>query len=73
MTWPIPLTAPATPCAAWLSAGRQLTAVSRLGGDARTRTYLQRRTAEGLSTKQIIRCLKRYSRLTAMGASHGSA
>ena len=35
-------------------------AVSRLACDARTRAYLQRRTAEGLSEKEIIRCLKRY-------------
>jgi hypothetical protein len=25
-----------------------------------TRTYVQRRTEEGLSKKEIIRCLKRY-------------
>ncbi len=25
-----------------------------------TRTYVQRRTKEGLSKKEIIRCLKRY-------------
>jgi hypothetical protein len=30
------------------------------GQDARTRDYLQRRTAEGLSKKEIIRCIKRY-------------
>jgi transposase len=35
-------------------------AVSRLACDARTRTYLERRTADGLSKKEIIRCLKRY-------------
>jgi transposase len=34
--------------------------VSRMAHDARTRTYVQRRTAEGLSKKEIIRCLKRY-------------
>jgi hypothetical protein len=28
--------------------------------DARTRAYVARRTAEGLSKKEIIRCLKRY-------------
>ena len=28
--------------------------------DVRTRTYVDRRTAEGLSKKEIIRCLKRY-------------
>ncbi|HZD98973.1 MAG TPA: IS110 family transposase, partial [Micromonosporaceae bacterium] len=26
----------------------------------RTRAYIQRRTRQGLSTKHIIRCLKRY-------------
>ena len=26
-----------------------------------TRAYVQRRTAEGLSKKEIIRCLKRYA------------
>jgi transposase len=28
--------------------------------DPRTRAYAQRRTAEGMSRKEIIRCLKRY-------------
>jgi transposase len=35
-------------------------AVSRMAHDARTRAYVQRRTADGLSKKEIIRCLKRY-------------
>jgi transposase len=35
-------------------------AVSRMAHDTRTRTYVARRTAEGLSKKEIIRCLKRY-------------
>jgi transposase len=35
-------------------------AVSRMAHDARTRAYVARRTAEGLSKKEIIRCLKRY-------------
>lgn len=35
-------------------------AVSRMAHDARTRTYAARRTAGGLSKKEIIRCLKRY-------------
>lgn len=34
--------------------------LTRMGHDPRTRTYVARRTAEGLSTKEIIRCLKRY-------------
>jgi transposase len=35
-------------------------AKTRLDHDDRTRAYLQRRTAEGLSTPRIRRCLKRY-------------
>ena len=34
--------------------------LSRLRYDPRTREYVQRRTAEGLSKKEVIRCLKRY-------------
>jgi len=34
--------------------------LTRLVYDPRTRDYLQRRTAEGLSKKETIRCLKRY-------------
>jgi transposase len=34
--------------------------ITRMGHDAATRAYVARRTAEGLSTKEIIRCLKRY-------------
>uniref|UniRef100_UPI000A66C756 transposase n=2 Tax=Sphaerimonospora mesophila TaxID=37483 RepID=UPI000A66C756 len=32
----------------------------RLRWDPRTRAYMERRTKEGLSKKEIIRCLKRY-------------
>jgi len=32
----------------------------RMGCDPRTRTYVQRRQAEGLTTREIMRCLKRY-------------
>jgi transposase len=32
----------------------------RLRWDLRTRTYMERRTKDGLSKKEIIRCLKRY-------------
>ena len=35
--------------------------VCRLRWDDRTRDYMQRRTTEGLSKKEIIRCLKRYA------------
>lgn len=34
--------------------------LSRLRWDPRTRDYMQRRTKEGMSKKEIIRCLKRY-------------
>nr|WP_221383429.1 IS110 family transposase [Actinoplanes polyasparticus] len=34
--------------------------LSRLRWDPRTRDYMQRRTKDGLSKKEIIRCLKRY-------------
>jgi transposase len=32
----------------------------RMHHDQRTKTYVARRTAQGLSTKEIMRCLKRY-------------
>ncbi len=35
-------------------------ALSRMAHDPRARDYVQRRTADGLSKKEIIRCLKRY-------------
>ncbi len=35
-------------------------AMVRMRSDLRTRSYVERRTAEGLSTKEIQRCLKRY-------------
>ena len=35
-------------------------AMVRMRSDPRTRIYVERRTAEGLSTKEIQRCLKRY-------------
>jgi transposase len=34
--------------------------LTRLGRDQRTREYANRRTTQGKSTKEIIRCLKRY-------------
>ncbi len=34
--------------------------ITRLVYDPRTRDYLERRTNEGLSKKEAIRCLKRY-------------
>ena len=35
-------------------------AMVRMRSDARTREYVARRTGEGLSKKEIHRCLKRY-------------
>jgi hypothetical protein len=32
----------------------------RMRSDPRTKIYVERRTHEGLSTKEIHRCLKRY-------------
>jgi transposase len=37
-----------------------LLALGRMSRDPRTRAYVARRTAEGLSKPEIIRCLKRY-------------
>jgi hypothetical protein len=34
--------------------------LGRLGRCPRTRAYVQRRTAQGHTSKEIIRCLKRY-------------
>jgi hypothetical protein len=33
---------------------------TRMGSDPATRAYVERRTAEGKSKAEIIRCLKRY-------------
>ncbi len=35
-------------------------AICRMSRDERTRAYVAKRTAEGKSKKEIIRCLKRY-------------
>jgi len=35
-------------------------AITRMSSDPRTRVYVERRLAEGLSKREIIRCLKRY-------------
>ena len=34
--------------------------MTRLAHDPRTKAYMARRTAEGKTKKEIIRCLKRY-------------
>ena len=34
--------------------------ITRMSSDPRTRDYVERRLAEGLSKREIIRCLKRY-------------
>jgi hypothetical protein len=36
-------------------------AVSRFDKDPKTRDYVDRRTAQGLSKREILRCLKRYA------------
>ena len=38
----------------------RVSALCRMSRDERTRTYVAKRTAEGKSKKEIIRCLKRY-------------
>ena len=35
-------------------------ALGRMSWDERTREYVSRRTAEGKSKREILRCLKRY-------------
>ena len=35
--------------------------ITRMSSHPPTRAYVTRRTAEGLSKKEIIRCLKRYA------------
>jgi hypothetical protein len=37
-----------------------LLAIGRLGWDERTRVYAERRTREGKTKAEIIRCLKRF-------------
>ena len=37
-----------------------LVGVSRMRTDARTRAYVARRTQDGLSKREVMRCLKRY-------------
>ncbi len=37
-----------------------LLALGRMNWDGRTREYVARRTAEGKSKREILRCLKRY-------------
>ena len=34
--------------------------LTRMSSDAETRNYVRRRRADGLSTREIMRCLKRY-------------
>jgi hypothetical protein len=41
-------------------AARYRVVLCRLRWDHRTRKYMQRRTKDGLSKNEIIRCLKRY-------------
>src|SRR5215212_2495893 len=53
-------------------------AVCRMSRDERTRTYVAKRTAEGKTKKEIIRCLKRYIareiyRILASPSSHSTS
>lgn len=43
-----------------LNSALHMVVVCRMRRDARTRAYVARRTTEGLSKREIIRCLKRY-------------
>jgi transposase len=56
--------------------------ITRLRRDTRTRLYLERRTKQGMSKREVIRCLKRYvareiygqiQRMPALGASSAAA
>jgi hypothetical protein len=50
----VPLVTPARPACS------PCTASARMSSHPATRAYVERRTKEGLSKKEIIRCLKRY-------------
>ncbi len=54
-----PLRGPTSPEPCWSPPGTTLVMV-RMRTDPRTRNYVERRINEGLSKKEIIRCLKRY-------------
>jgi hypothetical protein len=43
----------------------------RMSTDPRTRNYVERRIKEGLSKKEIIRCLKRYVARRSITVSRG--
>jgi len=43
-----------------LNRALHMAVVTRMRMDPRTRTYVERRTTEGRTTKEIRRCLKRY-------------
>ncbi|MEO8510721.1 MAG: transposase, partial [Chloroflexota bacterium] len=44
----------------WANCALHMVVLSRMGHDERTRAYVRRRTTEGKTTKEIMRCLKRY-------------
>jgi transposase len=48
-------------------------AVIRMRWDPATRAYVQRRTHDGLSKREIIRCLKRYIARQAYHATRPDA
>ena len=43
-----------------LNSALHMVVVCRMRTDQRTKCYVARRTREGLSTREIMRCLKRY-------------
>ena len=44
----------------WANRALHVVATERMSRDERTRVYVARRTEEGKSKREIIRCLKRY-------------
>jgi transposase len=56
-----------------LNRALHMVSISRMTHDEETRTYVKKREAEGLSTKEIRRCLKRYlaRRVYRILSSHG--
>ncbi len=51
---------PKRPILFFLNMALHVVAAERMSRDDRTRSYVARRTAEGKSTREIMRCLKRY-------------
>jgi hypothetical protein len=49
-----------SPPGRWRALSLHVVALTRMRHDPRTRRFVERRTAEGLSRKDVLRCLKRY-------------